>query len=337
MIPLIDISPLYGSASAARDSADRAVIEAASGSGFMTVSANPTLLPATSAQRAAMLRIFSLPEAQKRMLWRRKYDAARPNIYRGFFPFEPPPNQHAEGYDMGPDIAHLAREGTADDPLLEATPFPSKSSLPGWRAATSAYYKAMERTGQVLMASIARGIGLDDRFFDAAFVGGNSTLRFLHYPNVDASPVPEGAAFVEHQGQQRRVIGGAHVDSGFVTLLAQDGVEGLQALAASGEWVDVPPREGTLAINFGGLLERWTGGTIKATRHRVLSPGRARHSIPFFYEPRVDAVITPLPLQNATTFEPFAYGDHLWQSMLKFPTYRGMDDVRKPRGVPQAA
>jgi isopenicillin N synthase-like dioxygenase len=238
---------------------------------------------------------------------------------------------------MGPDIAHPRRSEPGDDPLLGATPFPPEEALPGWRAATACYYQALEATGRVLMASIARGMGLDERFFDAAFDGGNSTLRFLHYPERDPAEIGEGAIFAEHKGTTRRVIGGAHVDSGFVTLLAQDGVEGLQALAASGEWVDVPPREGTVAVNFGGLLERWTGGRIKATQHRVLSPGRPRYSIPFFYEPRVDAVIEPLPLPGVATFAPFVYGDHLWQAMLKFPTYKGMDALRKSRGIPAAA
>jgi isopenicillin N synthase-like dioxygenase len=337
MIPLIDITPLHGPDSAARRATDADVMGAATGSGFMTVTATAELLPATMAHRAEMLKLFALPEAEKRKLWRQKYDAAQPNIYRGYFPLLPGPAQNAEGYDMGPDIVHPGRPEAVDDPLLEATPLPPEAMLPGWRATIAAYYRAMEATGRVLMASIARGTGLDDRFFNAAFDGGNSTLRLLHYPNRDAAAIGEGAVFVEEGGVKRRVIGGAHVDSGFVTLLAQDGVEGLQALEASGQWVDVPPREGTVAVNFGGLLERWTGGRIKATRHRVLSPGRPRHSIPFFYEPRVDAVISPLPLPGVESFEPFVYGDHLWQAMLKFPPYKGMDEVRKARGVPKAA
>jgi isopenicillin N synthase-like dioxygenase len=69
----------------------------------------------------------------------------------------------------------------------------------------------------------------------------------------------------------------------------------------------------------------------------VLSSGRPRHSIPFFYEPRVEAVIEPLPLPGIEAFEPFVYGDHLWQAMLKFPTYKGMDALRKARGIPRAA
>ncbi|MBV8449085.1 MAG: isopenicillin N synthase family oxygenase [Hyphomicrobiales bacterium] len=337
MIPLIDITPLYGKDGAQRRAADAEVMRAATGSGFITVMADSKLLPATRARRAEMLKLFLMPAQEKRKLWRQKYAPEHSNIYRGYFPLLPGPVQNAEGYDMGPDIAHSRRADAGDDPLLGATPFPSEEALPGWRAATADYYRALERTGQVLMASIARGLGLEERFFDGAFEGGNSTLRFLHYPERDVAEIGEGATFAEHKGTTRRIIGRAHVDSGFVTLLAQDGVEGLQALAASGEWVDVPPREGSVAVNFGGLLERWTGGRIKATQHRVLSPGRPRHSIPFFYEPRVDAIIEPLPLPGVEAFAPFVYGDHLWQSMLKFATYKGMDAMRKPRGIPQAA
>ncbi|MBV8765732.1 MAG: isopenicillin N synthase family oxygenase [Hyphomicrobiales bacterium] len=337
MIPLIDITPLFAADGAMRRATDAEIMSAATGSGFITVMADGKLLPATASRRAQMLELFSLPAHEKRKLWRQKYAPEHANVYRGYFPLLPGPVQNAEGFDMGPDVAHRRTAVADDDPLLGATPFPPEGALPGWREATADYYRALEATGRVLMASIARGLGLEERFFDSAFVGGNSTLRFLHYPEREAAEIGEGATFAEHNGATRRVIGAPHVDSGFVTLLAQDGVEGLQALAASGEWVDVPAREGTVAVNFGGLLERWTGGRIKATRHRVLSPGRRRFSIPFFYEPRVDAVIEPLPLPGAEVFEPFVYGDHLWQAMLKFATYKGMEALRKPRGIPQAA
>jgi isopenicillin N synthase-like dioxygenase len=60
-----------------------------------------------------------------------------------------------------------------------------------------------------------------------------------------------------------------------------------------------------VAINFGKVLERWTAGRIRATLHRVLGSGRERYSIPFFYEPKPDAVIAPLPLAGAEAFAPF--------------------------------
>ena len=71
--------------------------------------------------------------------------------------------------------------------------------------------------------------------------------------------------------------------------------------------------------------------------HRVLGAGRERFSIPFFYEARVDAVIAPLPLPGATPFEPFYFGDHLWDATTKFPEQRGIAHLRQPRGKPPEA
>ncbi len=140
------------------------------------------------------------------------------------------------------------------------------------------------------------------------------------------------------EGQRRYVTGAAHVDSGFVTLLAQDGVEGLQARAVDGAWIDVPPVDGTLAVNFGKLLQRWTGGRIKATEHRVLGAGphalfdpvllrascRRRHR-------------APGRKAQARAFTPVSYGDHLWEAMTKFVEFRGMENLRQPRGPAAAA
>ncbi|MEI9406161.1 hypothetical protein [Mesorhizobium argentiipisi] len=39
----------------------------------------------------------------------------------------------------------------------------------------------------------------------------------------------------------------------------------------------------------------------------MIAPKTARYSIPFFYEPRVDAEIAPLPIEGASDFAPFLY------------------------------
>lgn len=336
MIPTIDISPLLGGPARLRDETDRQIKEAAGSVGFLTVSGLPADMPHGPEARARLLRVFALTEDAKRCLWRRKFDPARPNVYHGWFPLQNGAMTYKEGIDMGPDVADLGFVCDPTDPLTEPTPLPAEDTLPGWRADAGRYYRGMERLGRLLMTSIARGLGLPETFFDEAFAGGNSTLRLIRYPvrppesftGADMSTV-----MIEHQGKSRHLIGGAHIDSGFVTLLAQDGVEGLQAREAGGNWVDVPPTEGTLAINFGGVLERWTGGRIKATEHRVIGPGRERFSIPFFYEPRVDALIEPLPISGISLFEPFLYGDHLWAAMMRFVEFRGLESMRAPRGA----
>ena len=311
----VEIAPLFGAPAAERDRADAAIAEAASTIGVLVVTGPPTLVPCDAETRAELLAVFGLAAEEQQRLWRHAYAPENPSIYRGWSPRGA--GAPVDIYDLGPDIAHelLAR---TDDPLLGRTPLPPPELLPGWRELVAAYYRALEHVGAALMRSLARSLGLEESFFDAAFDGGISTLRLMKYDAAGAE-VPPGR--------------GEHVDSGFVTLLAQHGVAGLQAMTLEGEWIDVPAYEDALVVNFGALLERWTSGRVRATPHRVVSRESRRYSIPFFYEPRVDAVIEPLPLAGAAPFEPFAYGDHLWTAMQAFPNFAGTAALRPPRGA----
>lgn len=56
-------------------------------------------------------------------------------------------------------------------------------------------------------------------------------------------------------------------------------------------------------VNLGELLEVATNGYLVATNHRVVSPPAAteRFSVPFFYNPSLDAKIAPVPFPHAGT------------------------------------
>jgi isopenicillin N synthase-like dioxygenase len=337
-IPLIDIGSLFGDRSRKRDLTDRAIMTAAATSGFMVVTDLPPDLPAGRSARADLLRLFDLPQSETRKLWRQKFDPAHRNVYRGWFPLQKGFLTAKEGIDMGADVFHGAGVVCGDDPLREPTPLPPAELLPGWRESVALYYGAMERVSQVLMRAIARGLSLNEHFFDSSFERGLSTLRLLRYPvrtDADQTARTEPGVWVTHQGARFYVNGAPHVDSGFLTLLAQDDVPGLQARHLDGTWLDVPPTENGLAVNFGRVLERWCGGRIKATEHRVIGNGVERMSIPFFYEARADAKIGPLPIDGASSFEPFLYGDYLWATTTQFVEFKGMESLRKPtRGSP---
>jgi isopenicillin N synthase-like dioxygenase len=332
-IPFIDIGPLFGTPSLERDLADRAIMAAAATSGFMVVTGLPPGVPAGRAARAALLRVFQLPQNEIRKLWRQKFDPAHPNVYRGWFPLQTGFLTAKEGIDMGADVLYGASVVRGDDPLREPTPLPSAEALPGGREAVAAYYRGMEHVSRALMRAIARGLTLEEHFFDRDFEKGLSTLRLLRYPvrtDAEETARTEPDVWVTHRGGRFYVNGAAHVDSGFLTLLAQDGVSGLQARHRDGTWLDVPPTDDGLAVNFGKVLERWCGRRIKATEHRVIGSGRERMSIPFFYEARADAEIRPLPMDNAASFEPFLYGDYLWATTTQFVEFKGMESLRKP-------
>ncbi|MEZ5831232.1 MAG: 2OG-Fe(II) oxygenase family protein [Dongiaceae bacterium] len=335
MVPRINISALFSGSAAARAETDGAIMRAAGGTGFMTVGGLPPDIPVDAASRRALLRLFDLPFAETRKLWRQKFDPAHCNIYRGWFPLQNGHETYKEGIDLGPDIARGTDAVAAGDPLREPTPLPSESMLPGWRAAAAGYFRAMERVAQALMRALARNLGLPERIFDEAFADGISTLRLIHYPvrpPDSMTGVAEDRLWVVNRGERHYLLGRAHVDSGLMTLLAQDGVVGLQARGPDGAWIDVAPEEGTLAVNFGKLLERWTGGCIRATEHRVIGNGRERFSIPFFYDARADALIEPLPLPGMEPFTPFYFGDYLWSTMTKFVEFHGLEGLRHPQG-----
>jgi isopenicillin N synthase-like dioxygenase len=334
---LIDITPLFGGHSSERERTDQAVMAAAEVPGFMVIKGFPTDVPIGLAARSELLRLFQLPENETRKLWRQKFDPAHPNVYRGWFPLQTGHLTAKEGIDMGPDVVHGTSVVCSSDPLREPTPLPSPTMLPGWRDSVTVYYRAMEKVSRALMRAIARGLALQEHFFDAAFHEGLSTLRLLRYPvraDAEQTARPDPGVWVDHGGSRYYVIGAPHVDSGFLTLLAQDRIPGLQARHRDGRWLDVPPTDDGLAVNFGRVLERWCGGRIKATEHRVIGAGRERMSIPFFYEARADAEIRPLPMDDARSFEPFFYGDYLWATTTQFVEFKGMESLRKPMRQP---
>ncbi|KAL2893389.1 1-aminocyclopropane-1-carboxylate oxidase-like protein 1 [Bienertia sinuspersici] len=61
-----------------------------------------------------------------------------------------------------------------------------------------------------------------------------------------------------------------HADNGFLTILLQDHIGGLQVLHQN-HWVDVPPTPGALVVNIGDMLQLITNDKFKSVEHRVLA------------------------------------------------------------------
>lgn len=334
-IATIDIGPLFDTNASARARVDAAIAEAAFDIGFMTIVGHPSALRVGAAERARMLTLFDLPEEAQRPLWKRNFAPENASLYRGWFPLSSSPSRSREGFEFGPDVVRALPTDHGGDLLYDPTPLPPEAAMSaGWLDTVSRYYRGMEEIGQHILASLSRSLGIPENIFREAFDDGISTLRLLHYPRQ--APPDEGGPsrpglFIELDGQRVQLVAGAHVDSGLLTLLAQCGVAGLQARHADGRWIDVPARDDGFAVNFGGLLERWTGGRVKATSHRVVGLGENRFSVPFFFEPRPSTRIAPLPIEGIRPFAPFLYGDHLWATTTRFPENFGLGYLRPPR------
>lgn len=321
-IPQISVEPFFATPDAPDAAAARErILEAATGPGFMVLTGVDAALGLRADAQERLLRFFRLPEAARTALARKKFEPSHCNVYRGAFPLQNGDPTYKEGIDIGPDAVDPTRVSRDDgDPLTEPTPWPDDSALPGWRADVAAYYSAMEQLGRVVVSAIAAGLGAGEGALLPLFQRGNSTLRLIRYPERPASSLPEDLTTVSVEGDARLVVGRPHCDSGFVTLLWQDPTGGLQARGHDGGWVDVPPVPGGLAVNFGALLSDWSGGRVGATEHRVLGGLKERCSIPFFFEPAVDAQIFPV----SGDAESYVYGDKLWERMLSFVEFRGL-------------
>jgi len=105
----------------------------------------------------------------------------------------------------------------------------------------------------------------------------------LHYP-------PRDEAVPDQYGT------GAHTDGGFLTLLVQHGVGGLQIRRTDGSWMNAPVLPGRFLVNKGDMMRRWTNERFLSSPHRVLNvSGTARYSMAFFFDPHLDHVMECLP------------------------------------------
>lgn len=190
--------------------------------------------------------------------------------------------------DANPDFKEVFDCGfelAADDPLraknLSVYGDNQWPELAGFRDAIQAYYAKALGVAMGVLRGIAAALGEDETYFDAAFTRPMALLRGNYYP-----PRPDWA------GDKDFGIA-AHTDYGCVTLLASDGVAGLEVLGADETWVPVNAPLGDFVINFGEMLEMWTEGRVKATLHRVIGSGDERISVPMFFNPNHDTNVAP--------------------------------------------
>ena len=70
----------------------------------MVVTGPPPHLRVDPARQACLLRLFDMPAAFRRPLWKRNFASENAHLYRGWFPLESSPARNREGYEIGPDI-----------------------------------------------------------------------------------------------------------------------------------------------------------------------------------------------------------------------------------------
>ncbi|WP_348541138.1 isopenicillin N synthase family dioxygenase [Thalassococcus arenae] len=283
MIPTLDAARI-----AARDADALDVLRnVAEGVGFLKVG-NAGLSPARMRFVLAAYRaFFDRPEAEKRAV-----DMARTGANRGWGAsgseqVDPQANpDFKQVFDCGFELAG------SDLAVYAPNLWPERPE--GFRAVIEAYYRDACAVALGLLRGIAEAIGEDRGYFDDKFDRPMALLRGNYYP-----PRPDWA------GAKDFGIA-THTDYGCLTLLATDGVPGLEVRLRGGGWAAVNADSGTFVINFGEMLEMWTDGRVKATPHRVVGGNAERLSVPLFFNPNYETNVAPMGSGRTITA-----GEHL--------------------------
>lgn len=199
-----------------------------------------------------------------------------------------------------------------DHPLRGANTWPA--AMPALESAAMSWFTAAHDVAHHLMRAFAVGLDRPEDFFLRTSDEPMSRASFVYYP---PQPADMGA-------EQFGV--GPHTDFGVLTVLGQDDVGGLQVQNTDGDWVEAPPIPGTLIVNVGDLLARWTNDVYRSTPHRVVnSSGRERLSLVLAFDPNPETLIDPRELFGSeveTSHAPITCGDYLEWRFAKAFAYR---------------
>jgi isopenicillin N synthase-like dioxygenase len=314
-LPVIDLETLRRGTAAGRQAAASALGAACRETGFFCVAGHGISAAARAVLFQASREFFALPLDRKNEL-----SIARSRHNRGYVAVgserlerQALPDQK-EAFNIGLDLPPDDAEVLAGRSLRGVNFWPD---LPGWRQTMLAYYDRCLEIGRELHRGFCLDLGLEEDFFDAKLVAPAAVLRLLHYPaRVSVTSDAPGS--------------GEHTDYGNITLLATDGVAGLQVRRRDGTWISVADTGDLLLCNIGDCLMRWTNDEYVSTPHRVRIPTTERYSIAFFLDPNPDAVVDPSLARprERPRYAPISVRDYLMSRLTA--TYEHYDKVATP-------
>jgi isopenicillin N synthase-like dioxygenase len=193
---------------------------------------------------------------------------------------------HREQIDLSTEHPVPGPDAPRHHNLLAPNQWPAESALPGFRETYAEYMRLMAGVSVRFTGLVAEAVGLPRGAFDkyVGDPGQQHKLKIVRYPDAGELGLGDGDGVDDEEGARQGV--GPHKDSMLTSYLLQASHHrGLQAQNTRGEWIDCPPREGTLVVAIGQGMEALTRGVCTSTTHRVLSPRAGegpRFSVPFF-------------------------------------------------------
>ena len=300
-LPIVDISSLRQNAASVSVEVASAIRQAYMENGFFYIRGHGIPHAIITAAADTAMRFFRLPLETKRKVsanvnhrgWHALGDA---QMYGAEKP------DYKEFYQVGLELTENDPDVRAGQPLRGPNNWPD--FMPELRCDMYAYFEAVGNCAGYLLRGVAGSLGIDPDFFVNKYEKPLQRTQAVYYP-----PQPDSL------GSDQFGVA-PHTDFGNITLLWQDDNGGLELQNLAGDWIAAPPLSGTMLVNSGDLLGRWSNDRYRSTRHRVVNrSGRERLSIATFYDPTFTALVDPEDLNLAdgdvSKYLPVSAGEHI--------------------------
>ena len=247
-------------------------------------------------------KFFNLSLEEKMKIYIKNSD-----MYRGYTPLgkEFTNNQYDwhECVDFGPNFKKDNSQVVNPNQLLGPNQWPKKPC--NLKKLLESHREKMIPLGRKITQGISISLGLPKNYFEPFINKAHSYFRISSYP-------PNAKNGNKNIGKGI----GSHIDYGFLTILLQDKVGGLEIKNSNDEWFSAPIIPGAFLINVGYMIQRWTNDYYMATIHRVVQPkNKTRYSLPFFFEPNLDTIVKPIEKfcskDKPPHYDPLHFGDYL--------------------------
>ncbi|WJX63964.1 hypothetical protein P8452_48793 [Trifolium repens] len=249
-IPVLDFSRSNGviliEESEGRKEMSKKVREAFENHGCLLVRCDEISNPLREDLFTGLKALFDLPEETKQKFF-------SPNAYRGYTNKgdEVP---HADSFG----IYDAHKPNTLDQDFVDLL-WPEGNQT--FSKALNSMTSKVRELSLLILNMIVEGFGLPQQYnMDVEQLNSYSNTRLTKYK------LPE-------DNKDSEIALAPHCDKATLSLICENGVQGLQVLSKTGNWVDVNiPRNG-FAVLVGDMLKAWTNGIFQAAKHRVVTRG----------------------------------------------------------------
>jgi isopenicillin N synthase-like dioxygenase len=161
-----------------------------------------------------------------------------------------------------------------DDMLGNIAPLANPEPIESSREDCRRFLQAASAAVSVVLTQLEKHLDLEPNTLTSRCTLKKPSATAVRFILSPAQPVKD----------PRRINFGGHTDIGIITLLFNV-AGGLQILPAGSENVDenwryIRPRPGCALVNIGDTLTEWTGGLLRSSIHRVVSPPGTQAQLP---------------------------------------------------------